>query len=204
MLPFAPAALLIAFAPPTPALETARATTSPARTPADRPAAIAAETPVVKAAPFKTASRPGVVRLRSATLKRRIAEPVWQKDLNGAFALARKTEKPVLVLVGADWCQFCHKQDDETLSDATVKATLARDFVPVRLDADADAAVVEILQVDRLPHAVILSPNADLLGRTRGFHTAAQFRRALDRASAKHAAARTARSADAPATTTVR
>ena len=129
------------------------------------------------------------------------AEPVWQTDLNAAFVRSARTGKPILVLFGADWCAYCHKQDDETLTDAAVRKALAEGFVPVRLDADRDERVAAILGVTTLPQAVILAPNADLLGRAAGFHTPSQFGAALSNATAKHAAARAARLAAAPAET---
>ncbi|NNJ25349.1 thioredoxin family protein [Alienimonas chondri] len=175
MIPFAPAALLlVTFAPP--------------------------------AAADATPEAVGVVRVRAApvSITRTVkpVEPVWQPDLAAAFALSAKTDKPVLVLVGAEWCHYCHKQDDETLTDPAVKKALAEGFIPVRLDADDDERVVEILQVGMLPQVVILSPKADLLGRAKGYHTPAKFRSALLAATAKHAAANAARLAAAPETST--
>ncbi|MFH5802921.1 thioredoxin family protein [Alienimonas sp. DA493] len=185
MHPFAPAALLLtAFAPPAAPPPTAATPVAP--TPV-APVSIATATPTV-----------GAVRI----VKTPAAEPVWRTDLSAAFAEAGRTGKPVLVLFGAEWCHYCHKQDDDTLSDAGVKKALAEGFIPVRLDVDEHRKVSEILQVDQLPQAVILSPKADLLGRTKGYHTAAKFKTALSRANAKHAAARkAARVAAAPAET---
>lgn len=168
MHPLAPAALLLAaFAPP------------------------AAETPAA-------AQADGVVTIQSAADQAAAAaEPVWQNDLKSAFARSAKEGKPVLVLFGAEWCHYCHKQDDETLTDAAVKKALADGFVPVRLDVDDHQRIAKILEVSTLPQAVILAPNADLLGRAKGYHTPTQFGTALSKATAKHAA-RTARLAAAP------
>ena len=127
------------------------------------------------------------------------AEPVWQTDLAAAFALSKRTGKPVLALFGAEWCHYCHKQEDETLSTPTVKRALAAGFVAVRLDVDRNRKIAEVLEVTTLPQAVILAPNADLLGRAKGYHTPTQFETALSKATAKQAALRAARVAAAPA-----
>ncbi|QDT18205.1 thioredoxin family protein [Alienimonas californiensis] len=200
--PFAPAALLLtAFVPPT-AVQTA--VVPPAPTPVGRvaissPAPAATALPVVKATPATTSASatPAVSAVR--VVRTPAAEPVWRTDLTAAFAEAGQTGKPVLVLFGAEWCHYCHKQDDETLADAGVKKALAEGFIPVRLDVDEHRRVSEILQVDTLPQAVMLSPKADLLGRTKGYHTASQFKTALTQANAKHAAAMASRVAAAPA-----
>ncbi len=188
---FAPAALLLAaFAPP------ASAPPASAEGPGKPPAAVAASPEVagvvtIEAAPALAAPAPQV-------------EPVWQPDLSSALALSARSGKPVLVVFGAEWCHYCHKQDDETLSDGGVKKTLAEGFVTVRLDFDKNRAAAEILGVEALPQVVFLAPNADLLGRAAGFHTPAQFGTLLSTATSNHSeakAARAARIAAAPAKT---
>lgn len=185
MSPLAPAALLLtALAPPA----------APAATPTVSSAAPAPATVVSDPA--------GTVTIRSASLKRTAtSEPVWLDDLSAGFARAAAENRPVLVLFGADWCTYCHKQDAETLSDPAVRRAVADGFVPVRLDVDAHPKLTEALQIDTLPQAVLLSPTAQLLGRAKGFQTAPQFRSALSGAAAKHAESlRPTRVAAGPAT----
>ena len=136
----------------------------------------------------------------AAPAVRNPAAVVWRADLNAAFAESKRTGKPVLIVFGATWCHYCHKQDDETLTDAGVRAELVG-FVPVRLDYDAHQKAAEILEVKTLPQAVILSPTADLLGRAAGFHNPSQFTGVLTGATAKYAgltAAKAARVAAGP------
>ena len=182
MHPLAPAALLLTLAAP----------------PADTAAVVAVTDAVAPApvAPAPVAAAPAAA-----------AEPVWQTNLNSAFKLSGETGKPMLVLFGAEWCGYCHKQDAETLSDPAVRRALAAGFVPVRLDIDANRRAAEILEIETLPQAVILAPNADLLGRAKGFHTVVEFDAALTAASARLErnranAARAARVAAAPEDTT--
>ena len=99
----------------------------------------------------------------------------WRSDFRAAHAEAARTGKPLLLLFGAEWCVYCHKQTDETLSDPALVARINASFVPVRLDYDADAKLAEVLEVETLPQAVFLSPKADLLGRAAGFHNVGQF-----------------------------
>ena len=100
MHPLAPAALLLTLAAP----------------PADTAAVVAVTDAVAPApvAPAPVAAAPVAA-----------AEPVWQTNLNSAFKLSGETGKPMLVLFGAEWCGYCHKQDAETLSDPAVRRALA-------------------------------------------------------------------------------
>lgn len=93
----------------------------------------------------------------------------WHKSLKAAHKLAIETDKPLLIVFGASWCHYCHKLERETLSDKRLVAAIERDFVPVHLDFDRDAKVAKILEVERLPCTVILSPQADLLQKTEGY-----------------------------------
>jgi thiol-disulfide isomerase/thioredoxin len=93
----------------------------------------------------------------------------WHKNLKAAHSLAIETDKPLLIVFGASWCHYCHKLERETLSDKRLVAVIERDFVPVQLDFDKDAKVAKILEVERLPCTVVLSPDADLLIKSEGF-----------------------------------
>ena len=103
----------------------------------------------------------------------------WQTDLHAAHRLSRQTNKPMLFVFGADWCTWCKKLEKTTLTDRELVAYINANFVPVHIDADRDPRVVQILEAEGLPCAVVLSPNADLLGRIEGFRDATAYRSAL-------------------------
>lgn len=103
----------------------------------------------------------------------------WQTDLNVAHRLSQQTNKPMLFVFGADWCTWCKKLEKTTLTDRELVAYINSHYVPIHIDADRDPRVVEILEAESLPCAVILSPNADLLGRINGYKDAAGYRAAL-------------------------
>lgn len=103
----------------------------------------------------------------------------WQTDLNAAHRLSQETDKPMLFVFGADWCTWCKKLEKSTLTDRDLVAYINSNFVPIHIDADKDPRVVEILEAESLPCAVVLSPNADLLGRFKGYKDAAGYRKAL-------------------------
>lgn len=103
----------------------------------------------------------------------------WQTDLQTAHRLSQQTNKPMLFVFGADWCVWCKKLEKTTLTDRELVAYINENFVPIHIDADRDPRVVKILEAEGLPCAVVLSPNADLLGRIEGFRDVAAYRKAL-------------------------
>ncbi|MBP6507115.1 MAG: thioredoxin family protein [Opitutaceae bacterium] len=53
-----------------------------------------------------------------------------------ALTQAGPEHKNVLLMFGANWCVWCHRLHHTLTTDATVKATLARDFVVVMVDVN--------------------------------------------------------------------
>lgn len=104
----------------------------------------------------------------------RAAEPAktglkWQPDLRAAHAVAVRENKPMLLVFGAEWCGWCKKLEKTTLSDPQMVEYINRTFVPIHIDVDQQRKVAEILEVESLPCTIVLSPEADLLGRFEGF-----------------------------------
>lgn len=92
----------------------------------------------------------------------------WRADVGPARADAVKQKKPTLVVFCAVWAAACSDMDKTTFRDASVRALLTQDVVPVRVDAtDEDAAsvkkVLKEYKVLGLPTLVIF----DAQGRER-------------------------------------
>lgn len=93
----------------------------------------------------------------------------WHKNLKAAHKLSVETDKPMLIVFGASWCHYCHKLERETLADKRTVSAIERDFIPVQLDFDKDSKIAKVLEVERLPCTVVLSPEADLLLKSEGY-----------------------------------
>ena len=111
----------------------------------------------------------------------------WQKNLKTAQKLAVQQDKPMMIVFGASWCTYCHKLERETLNDKKTAALIEREFIPVHLDFDKEPKIAKILEVERLPCTVILTPEADLLVRSEGFADAKEFQSTLNSALEKRA-----------------
>jgi thioredoxin-related protein len=93
----------------------------------------------------------------------------WQKDIFAGHKESTRTGKPMLLVFGADWCLFCKKLEQTTLAEPEMVKYINANFVPVHLDFDRDKKVASILEIKSLPCTVVLSPEADVLGRIEGF-----------------------------------
>ncbi len=105
----------------------------------------------------------------------------WRADLEQAHEEALKSNKPMLIVFDAEWCSFCKKMDQATFSDPAIITYVNNTFVPVQLSLEDNYRTAEILEVDRIPASVALSPNADLLGRIVGFVNAETYRESLSK-----------------------
>ena len=103
----------------------------------------------------------------------------WQRSLKVAQRLAIQQDKPIMIVFGASWCTYCHKLERETLADKRITGVIEREFIPVHLDFDKESKVAKILEVDRLPCTVFLTPQADLLLRSEGFANVKEFHSTL-------------------------
>ena len=109
----------------------------------------------------------------------------WNYSLKAAHKIAITQDKPLLIVFGASWCSYCHKLERETLGDKRITAIVERNFIPVHLDFDRDVKVARVLEVERLPCTVILSPQADLLLKHEGYAEYKEYQQTLQSALEK-------------------
>ncbi len=111
----------------------------------------------------------------------------WQKSLKDAHKLAVQQNKPIMVVFGAEWCGFCKKLEKTTLTNPQLAKYINSTFVSVHIDVDDEKKIAEILDVKSLPCTIILSPEADLLGRFEGYMQPAPMYQKLVSAKKLHA-----------------
>lgn len=99
----------------------------------------------------------------------------WRRDLRRACREAAQCQRPLLVVVGARWCGPCRKMHAETFPNPAIVARVNSQFVPVLLDAEAQAADVKRLGVDAFPTVLVVSPEEKVVGRLTGFQSASQL-----------------------------
>ena len=103
----------------------------------------------------------------------------WQKNLRAAQKLAIEQDKPLMIVFGASWCTYCHKLERETFGDKRIATVIEREFIPVHLDYDKEPKVVKLLEVEKLPCTIFLTPQADLIHRSEGFANVKEFQQTM-------------------------
>ncbi len=106
----------------------------------------------------------------------------WVEDYDKGIALAREEQKPVVLVLYADWCAFCKKFFGETLQDPRVRAFKDR-FVWIKVNSDAEAKIKEQFAQKGFPLIVILNTEGQPLDRMDGFKDALAFRDELVKTS---------------------
>jgi uncharacterized protein YyaL (SSP411 family) len=101
-------------------------------------------------------------------LSRAARHPVgWQPWGREAFELAAKLDRPVLLFVGADNCDWCALMDSAVYDDAALASLINSQFVPIRVDRDErpdvaqryQAAVQTLSGLRGYPLTVFLTPD---------------------------------------------
>ena len=78
-----------------------------------------------------------LARSSSAYLRSAAEQAIdWHPWGTEPFELARRSDRPVLLDIGASWCHWCHVMDEGTYSDAEVARLLDQHFVAVKVDRD--------------------------------------------------------------------
>jgi thioredoxin-related protein len=123
-----------------------------------------------------------VAPTQSSAAKPAPAKVKWHNDLKKAHEASVASNKPILIVFGAKWCGYCKILDQKTLSNSRMVKYVNSEFTPLRLDFDKDRRIAKILEVDSVPCTVILSPQADLLGKVVGYVDTAKYQKTLDKA----------------------
>lgn len=108
----------------------------------------------------------------------------WKgEDLTAALASSSKDNKPVVAVVGADWCGFCHKFQDRTLPNDLVQKEL-KDWRVTLVDGDSAEGkkTVQKYSVGGLPTILFLDTDGSEVNRVVGFVEPEDFVRAIAQA----------------------
>ncbi|MFH2090810.1 MAG: thioredoxin family protein [Pseudomonadota bacterium] len=111
-----------------------------------------------------------IVSLTKASVFRDIKIP-WIDDHDRGMDIARETQKNKVLVLYADWCQWCEKLFKETFMDPRIKL-LKDDFVWVKANSDEDQSLKSFYQQDGFPMIVLTDCTGNIIKKLDGFKDA--------------------------------
>jgi thioredoxin-like negative regulator of GroEL len=105
----------------------------------------------------------------------------WRYDYNAARREAADKGRPLVIDFGTENCFWCKKLESITFHDPAVAGLLGDRFIPLKIDADHDAALAEKLHIQSYPTVVLASPDGKILDVQVGFIEAAPFQEKLQK-----------------------
>jgi thioredoxin-related protein len=98
----------------------------------------------------------------------------WAKDLNSAFALAKKEKKNVMVLVEGENCRWCKKLKYRTLQDEAVEKRLEK-FVVVKVMREDPLAMSKLPSIQGVPTTFLMKANKEVVEQVIGYFNVEDF-----------------------------
>ena len=98
----------------------------------------------------------------------------WITDLETALSEGKRREDTAFILVTVEWCPWCRKMDDETLSDEGVRKAIAP-LLLARLDGDAYENLPYDYDFDVYPTVLLFGGDGEYRGMVEGFLEPEEF-----------------------------
>jgi YHS domain-containing protein/thiol-disulfide isomerase/thioredoxin len=110
----------------------------------------------------------------------------WQHDLEAAKAVAKQTNRLVLVHFWTTSCGPCMALEQNVFNQPGVAAALESQFVPVKLDADENSATAQWFGITRIPCDVVITADGQIVGKQISPSTPAAYVGDLTKLASKH------------------
>ena len=113
----------------------------------------------------------------------------WATFSPETFERARREGKFILLDGAAEWCHWCHVMDATTYTDPEVGRLLRERFIAVRVDVDERPDIGERYGDWGWPATILFSPEAQEIGKYRGYLPPEELRAILEKVTTAPAAA---------------
>lgn len=107
------------------------------------------------------------------------AQIAWQPWSDAVFEQARREDRFVFLYLEAVWCHWCHVMQRETLADPRVQQALARDYVAVKVDHDANPLLANRYRDYGWPALIWFAPDGTEIVKRAGYIAPENFARLL-------------------------
>ncbi|HEC28542.1 MAG TPA: DUF255 domain-containing protein [Gammaproteobacteria bacterium] len=105
----------------------------------------------------------------------------WRAYNKNAFLEARKKNRPVFILIFANWCHWCRKLETETLEKENIRKLLETKFIPIAVDHTKQNKLATQLGAKLVPTSIIITHDGKKLLKFFGFITADALEKALNK-----------------------
>jgi thiol-disulfide isomerase/thioredoxin len=109
-----------------------------------------------------------IVSAQNAEVSVQSKQIVWEKDYKKALALAKETNRPLLLDFSADWCKPCKMMEEQFWVLPEV-VDAVKPFIAVKIDFDAERSLVAKYGVTAIPYVAFTDPLGNLITARRGF-----------------------------------
>jgi len=111
----------------------------------------------------------------------------WRTDYNSARKEASEKGRPILLEFGTENCTWCKKLEQSTLRDPAVSHLLNDQFVSLKIDADRETTLTQMLHITQYPTLVVAGPEGKIIGVLEGYQEAAPLTEQLRKVSSYYA-----------------
>jgi thioredoxin-related protein len=111
----------------------------------------------------------------------RAQEVRWRYDYNQARREALEKSRPLLLDFGTENCFWCKKLDATTFRDPAVVQVLNEQFIPLKVDANRDAPLTDLLRIQSFPTLVLAASDGKILTSIEGYVEVARLHEQLQR-----------------------
>ena len=105
----------------------------------------------------------------------------WRTDYNSARKEASEKGLPIFLEITSDDCFYCRKLEAGPLRDPGVASLLSTQFVPLRVDGNAEAGLCRSLRVTAYPTLILAGADGKIHATLTGYQSADQLREYLKR-----------------------
>lgn len=93
----------------------------------------------------------------------------WRDYGAAAFEEAKRTGKPIFMIISAIWCYNCHIYMEKTLETKDISAYINDNYIPVFVDYDRRKDVARSYPAGGIPITVIIAPTGEELISVPGY-----------------------------------
>ena len=111
-----------------------------------------------------------------------IKEQIVVTSYKDAIEKAKEVKMPILILFEAEWCGWCKRMKQDTLSNEKVKAMMMN-YIFLTIDTDKTTEVSKKFNVSSLPSYVITDSDGTKLKSDSGYKNPVDFEKWLDNIS---------------------